>query len=197
MRTLLILCMTMCTLALSAQTEKGRFIISGQTSMDFFYGTDNTINFRPEGGTNSKTTYNVNIAPAVGYFVVDNLSINLQGSYSLQDGDYIEKMSQLTLMPSASYYFPIESKFRPFVSAGVGYATIAQFVPIEGSGVSRHSFNGLTWGVGAGVAFFINKYLSLDLSLEYSDVNTSYSGDSSVKMKISGVGGVIGFSLYI
>lgn len=197
MRTFFIACMLMTAAALSAQTEKGRFIISGQTSIDLSYTVDYTKNANSSSGQITQENYNINIAPAIGYFVADNFAISLQGDYLLQDGDYMEKMSQFTLMPSAMYYVPTAGKLRPLLSVGAGYANISQYIPITPTATSKHSFSGFTWGVAAGAAYFINRYISLDLSLQYSDINTSYSGDSSMKIKMNGIGGAIGFTLYL
>lgn len=197
MRLLLILCMIFATMALSAQTERGRFIISGQTSLDFSYSSDNTSHVSSSKGTITQESYSLNITPGVGYFVVDNFAVLLQTSYITENADYIDKMSQFTFTPSLSYYIPTGGTIRPFIIAGAGYANITQHIPIQNNATSRHSFSGYTLSVGLGAAYFINNWISLDLNVEYSDINTSYSGDSSLKIKMNGFSGAIGFSLFL
>lgn len=189
--------MIFATMALSAQTERGRFIISGQTSLGLSYSSDDTKNVRSTGGSISQQSYSLNISPAVGYFIVDNFALSLQADYEIQDADYEDKMSQFTIMPTALYYIPTKGVVRPFMTAGAGYANVTAHLPIAQSSTARHSFSGFTWGVGAGIAFFINRNISLDLSLQYLDINTTYSGDSSAKIKAHGFAGTVGFSLYL
>lgn len=189
--------MIFATMALSAQTERGRLIISGQTSLDISYSSGDTKNIRSSGGSIVQESYSLNISPTVGYFIVDDFALLLQADYEIQDADYKDKMSQFTIMPTASYYIPTKGVVRPFMIAGAGYANVTAHLPISESSTSRHSFSGFTWGVGAGAAFFINRNISLDLSLQYSDINTTYSGDSSAKIKARGFAGSVGFSLYL
>lgn len=197
MRTFMIFCLMAATMALSAQTEKGRFTISGQTSLGLSYSSDDTSNASNSQGSMSQESYSFNVSPAIGYFVIDNLALSLQADYKLEDADYIDKMSQFTIMPSVSYFIPTGRPVRPFASLGAGYADITQHLPINASSTQKHSFSGFTWGAALGVACFINNNASIDLSLQYSDVNTSYSGDSSMKIKQKGFAASVGFSLFL
>lgn len=197
MRTFMLFCLIISTMALSAQTEKGRFIISGQSSLGFLYSADDTSNPSSSQGTVSQNSHSFNLSPAIGYFVIDNLSIALQADYKLEDADFTTKMSQFTIMPSVSYYLPTDKPVRPFASIGAGYADITQYIPQSSSSNQKHSFSGFTWGGALGVACFLNNHLSIDLSLQYSDLNTSYSGDSSMKIKQNGFAASIGFSLFL
>ncbi len=195
MKSFLISLMILATMALSAQTERGRFMISGQTALDFSYLSDDTKNVRSTGGTIGQESYILNISPAVGYFVADNFAILLQGEYIKEDSDYENKMSQFSIIPSLSYYMPTNGPLRPFVMAGIGYANVTQYLPYNNT-TARHSFSGYTWSGGLGLAYFINNWISLSLSLQYSDINTSYSGDTSLKIKARGLGAGVGFSLF-
>ena len=197
MRTFMIFCLMVTTMTLSAQTEKGQFIISGQTSLGLSYSNDETSNPRGSGGTISQESYSFNVAPAFGYFVIDNLALSLQADYKLEDSDYVDKMSQFTIMPSVLYYLPTDKPVRPFASLGAGYADITQHIPISNSSTQKHSFSGFTWGAAVGAAYFLNNYVAIDLSLQYSNINTSYSSDSSMKIKQNGFAASIGFSLFL
>lgn len=79
MKTFIISCMLIAVTALSAQTEKGRFIISGQTSLDLSYVSNTSSNINSNKGSSTQETFSLSIAPAAGYFVADNFAVVLQG----------------------------------------------------------------------------------------------------------------------
>jgi outer membrane autotransporter protein len=95
------------------------------------------------------------------------------------------------------YYLLPESKIHPFIQAGFGYANVSQEMSIGAGDTSVESFNGNAWGVGIGVAFMLGDKISLDLNLEYAEVNARYSDDSTIKFQTKGLGALIGFSIYL
>ena len=183
---------TCVTLSMSAQTEKGKFIISGSTAADLSYVSEDII-----GDSGGDIKLNLNISPAVGYFVIDNLVIGAQASFAYLDSDLNDKSTQFTFMPTAQYYLPFGSVLRPSIQVGAGYVNLSQSVPISNNSTSRHSFGGFTWATAVGLSYFINNSISLDLGVQYADINASYSGNTSVKVKTKGIGGTIGISLYL
>lgn len=174
-----------------AQTEKGKFMVSGRSSLDLTYSKT-----KFEGTNLTQDTYNFTVAPALGYFVIDNLGVSLQTSYGVKDGKTDNQMSQFAIMPGVVYYVPTGSVFRPFVQLGGGYVNISTKTPLASGGKATNSFNGYTWAGGVGIAFFVKKNISLELAGQYASVRTSFSGDSSIQMNIDGFGGSIGFSLF-
>ncbi len=54
----------------------------------------------------------------LGYFVIDNVSIGGQATFSIADGDYQSKTTEFILMPTVAYYFPTKKMIRPFVALG-------------------------------------------------------------------------------
>lgn len=187
------------SLPLSAQTEKGNFVISGRSSFDFAYvsnrvkGENVTLDERYALDVDS---YTLKITPSFGFFVIDNLALGGEVSYSFSDGDYQNKSTQFVIMPTATYYIPIGKVVRPLVTAGAGYANISQEVSINSSSSATKSFNGFTWGAGLGAAFFVHHNISIDLLAQYIEIYANYSDDSSVKFSTKGLGGSIGLSVY-
>ena len=107
-----------------AQTEKGRYLVSARSSLDFNYSKSNvqgSLVF-PEG--QSQTDYTFSISPAVGTFVIDNLAFTFQISYAMKDGDTDDFTSQLSVLPGLLYYVPTGVMVRPFLQVGGGYVDV-------------------------------------------------------------------------
>lgn len=179
-----------------AQTEKGRFMASGRSSLNFTYSKMNLNGRNISGADKSEDTYNLTLSPAIGYFVINDLAVSLQASYNINNGKMENQMSQFAIMPGVIYYVPTNAVVRPFVQAGGGYVTISTKTPLSSGGFATQSFNGYTWAGGVGLAFFVKDNISIELAGQYASVRTSFSGDSSVKMNINGFSGSIGFALF-
>lgn len=184
---------------MSAQTEKGKFSISGRSSMEgaYFsnrvYGANIDISDREAMDLDG---YSITITPSIGYFVIDNLSVGGQASFSITDGDYQSKTSQFILMPTVAYYIPTRKPVRPFVALGAGYANVSLEMAMQGAQAESMSFGGFTWAGGLGAAFFVSNNISIDLMAEYAEVSARYSTDSSYKYSTKGLGESVGLSVY-
>lgn len=184
-------------LTLSAQTEKGKFSLSGSSSMSGAYFSNRVFG----DGINSKDKeatdldgYSITITPSIGYFVIDNLSVGGQVSFTITDGDYQNKACQFILMPTVAYYIPTGKPVRPFVALGAGYANVSIELGVNGAKAGSMAFGGFTWGGGAGAAFFVSDAVSIDLMAEYAEVSARYSKDSSYRYSTKGLGGSVGLS---
>lgn len=176
--------------AITAQTEKGKFSISGRSSIEGAYFSNRVY------GDNISTTvreamdvdgYSFSITPSLSYFVIDNLSIGGQATFSITDGDYQSKTTEFIFMPTVAYYIPIEKVVRPFVALGAGYANVS---------MESMSFSGFTWAGGVGAAFFVSNNISIDLMAEYAELSSKTSDNSNYKYSTKGLGGSIGLSVY-
>ena len=169
------------------QTEKGKWTVSGNTSLQIL----NT----GESGYDNKT--NITLNTSAGYFVINNLAIGVSFAAVSQEGysaisiihtepngwqsikQEIHHVS-ISVLPTATYYFPTASKIKPYIQAGIGYGTTK---------ISFNFTDGLALGGGGGIAYFINKNVSLDFGLQY--LRNDYDGSI-----YSTFGGVVGFSLF-
>ena len=179
-----------------AQTERGKFAVSGRSSIDFIYSNTKFKGSSIQGSEATGETYNFNIAPGLGYFVVNDFGISLQTSYAISNGNTDSQMSQFSVLPGVIYYVPTGSIVRPFVQAGGGYVNISTKIPLSSGGKATNWFNGYMLAGGVGVAFFVRENISIELAGQYASVKTSFSGDSSIKMNMDGFSGSIGFSLF-
>lgn len=149
----------------SSPTAKGRMVVSGSTRLSYSsvkneadYG-----NFKSDNDMNE-----FNFKPSIGWFVADGFAIafNIDYESSKQEDDGDEyKESTLMVGPSVRYYFG-SSNIKPFIQ---GEYMFGNYKQENNDYDSKTKING--WGLGAGVAFFLNQHISLDLGLGYANIN--------------------------
>lgn len=190
---------------ISAQTEKGSFIISGQTNLGF---ASTTVKYKNDGQTfDGPKTNTFNISPSVGYFVINNLALGVALDFNssttkLKTGTVIESpddpifingtketQTTLSIIPNATYFFS-EGKTRPFLSAGLGLGNNKYKSNVNGSS----SMNGLVWTANGGFIFLIAPSVSIDLGLGYA--NYSFKNDG-VKINSGAFGANAGISVFL
>lgn len=176
----------------SAQTEKGAWVVSGKTGLGF-----NSISTTVKKAGNESTTgpkvNTFSIAPSVGYFVIPNLAVGLELNYMNVSTKYDNQESTnstLGLLPNATYYFPTGSEFRPYLGAGVGYGS--------NKDNDNESVNGLLWGVKGGFVYFLNSNIGLDLGLGYNQFsNTQTISNVEYKTNVGTFGVNAGISIFL
>lgn len=152
------------------QNEKGNFLIGGQTGSSYSV-TTTSVKAGTWSGAYSKS-WNIGFTPLVGYFISKNLLAGLQvpmsagGSKQVSTND-IYKTSSIEFIPFIRKYFGT-SKLRPFIFGAIG----SGLGRAEGSGPSYSSpsttrYFLFTWETGGGAAFFLNEFISVDLSIGY------------------------------
>lgn len=179
----------MSTLAFS-QTEKGNLIVSGKTSLEFVRTSSNTSYSGTTNPLGSSEMDSFEFMPAIGYFVANNFALALSATYSHSVVN-VYKSNELVLMPTIMYYFPLESSFRPYVQAGIGYAKAT-----EKTDFRTDSYSGPAFGGGLGLAYFINENISIDLGVELTRTKLTYSEDNNLKTTGDNLGSAIGFTLF-
>lgn len=202
---------------ITAQTEKGTFIISGQTGIGF---NSTTVKYEYAGQTSDGPKTNAfNISPSVGFFIIDNLAISIELDYKTATTkqqilipsntvgagfipiDSKSKETTLSIVPTVTYFFS-KGKARPYINAGMGFANINQEInsygSIEGDGefISSSKINndGLVWGAGGGLAYFITNTISFDIGLAYAKYTYE---EEDVKVKTGALGANIGISVFL
>ncbi|MEY0177709.1 outer membrane protein [Providencia rettgeri] len=128
--------------------------------------------------------------------------VDQYGSYT---NDAKNQIKLNTLMVNAYYDFKNESSFTPYLSAGLGYASVNQKTTLSDSYIhatnpayndsesnSRsHTSNNFAWSIGAGVKYAMNDNFDLDFSYRYLDAGKAsvsynengYNLESKVKVK--------------
>jgi len=121
---------------LSAQTNKGKFLLGELSTIDLtFAGTPtsmtlgwSTYKSKSDSGNEDNSDrpkeFSINLTPKFGYFVINNLVVGLDISIGYNhanshDGDIISKTTEFGVGPFLRYYIPTQ-KILPF--AEVNYS---------------------------------------------------------------------------
>ncbi|MDD2797964.1 MAG: outer membrane beta-barrel protein [Bacteroidales bacterium] len=150
-----------------SQTEKGRFTLTGGSTLQM-------SSITAESKDNSVSSFQ--LKSGIGYFVANDVSLGMYGSYISQS-----TYSEWYLIPAVGLYYPLKDNFKPFAQVGLGYSNIS---------LNSETIGGYSFVCAGGVAYFLNKNVSIDFGVQYQ--RSQY--DSS---KLSTVGGIIGFSIYL
>ena len=173
----------------SSPTAKGKIIVSGSSSLGYSSMTNETRGNSGYGGSlNSKEDINqFDFKPSIGWFIADGLAIAIimDYTYTKQKNSIDEYSSSILMLgPSLAYYFG-SSNIKPFIQGEYLFGT-SKFD-------SKYKING--WGLGAGIAFFMNQHISLDLGLGYASVSGE-NDDDNYKSTVKGVAFMGGISVY-
>ena len=193
---LLIAAIAVCGMtSVNAQTEKGNWTFGGSSTFSFNSNTQKSEFDGDELEGETKIS-NINFSADAGYFVIDNLSVGLEFMVSSSKETYEEsgdesefKSSSFAVLPQATYFFRSDSDIAPFVGAKVGYM-------YAGGEEDINKYSGLAFGANAGLAYFINSNVSIDLMVEYLNASLSNKEESDFVQKNSAIGAGIGFSIY-
>lgn len=181
-----------------SQTEQGKFVISGATSLQFM---NRTIEYEYEGSSIGESkTNSFSILPSVSYFVIDNLAIGLFADFtsvSQDDSRGKIKSKSIILLPSALYYFAVKGDLKPVAQVGLGYGTITSESESGYFSEFKSKESGLAVNFGGGVAYFINEFVSLNFGLAYTMANLKDSDDSDYVMKHADFSAKVGISVFL
>lgn len=172
--------------AMNAQMEKGSWIVSGKTGIDF---NSSTSKYTAQGNSiDGPEVSTFTITPSIGYFVISNLAIGVDLGFnstkttfknSTLGVDYTDKSSTFTFLPNATYYFPTASKVRPYLGAGVGYGSLTGYNEITDT---DDTTGGLLWGVKGGLVYLVNSNIGLDLGAGYNSFTVKQT-EQNVELK--------------
>lgn len=182
--------------AINAQTEKGKWMVSGATGLQFGSLTTKQVYDGYSGGKMKTSTFS--LMPSVNYFVMDNLAVGLGLSYtsSTQKGNsYKDTTSSTILLPNAIYFFPLEGNIKPFAQIGAGYASVVY--EYSGGGDSdEEKFAGFVYNLGGGVAYFVQENITFNFGLSYTGGNLENDNYSNNEIKQSNFAANIGISVF-
>jgi len=186
----------------NAQMTKGDWVVSGNTGFGFNNVTT-TVKAGGESADGPKVS-TFSITPSVGYFVIDKLAVGIDLGLTSATTKYEGTKATTTsfsVMPTATYYFANDSKFVPFLGAGIGYASVKNKGEMNVLGVSASdetTTDGLAWKVKGGVTYMATQSLGINLGVSYdqfSNKQTIMNTDVKTNVKTFGVN--VGFSYFI
>ncbi|WP_461149174.1 outer membrane beta-barrel protein [Spirosoma pulveris] len=144
----------------SAQTEKGRWTV-GATVGNFTYSKKDVY-----------SSFSASLTPSVGYFAVNNLEVGTGVPFSLSTSKYVNQNGNIRnsgtsigLSPYVRYYVG-SAKLKPFVGLAYGYSWTRIRNRDSGQDTKGNGFTS-TLTPTIGVAYFINRSVALNASLNY------------------------------
>jgi outer membrane protein len=159
-----------------AQTKKGNFALSGKTDLNFLF-SKNQVKMDSVKFAGSKTNQ-FGISAGMGYFVADNFMVGVSGTYSYIYSNMENVNNQygsqnitttLGIVPQVTYYFPMDGKLRPSVSAGAGYVWLRERDSrVTDNNNLANSLSGVSLTGAAGISYFINQSVSFDFGMQYT-----------------------------
>lgn len=186
----------------NAQMTKGDWVISGNTTLGF-----NNVSTTIKAGGESVDGPKVNtfsVTPSVGYFVIDKLAVGIDLGFTTATTKFEGLKATTTnfsVMPTGTYYFTNDSKFVPFLGAGIGYASVKNKGTGDFMGAptsNETTTDGLAWKVKGGVTYMATQSLGVNLGVSYdqfSNKETYMNTDVKTNVKTFGVN--VGFSYFI
>jgi outer membrane protein len=185
-----------------AQTEKGRFVLSGKTGLNFLFthittGVDNV-----QTGKSKSNEYDYTLG--AGLFIADNLSFGVAGTYSynyskIESESIIQNITQsFTIIPQLQYYFQLEGKLKPVVFMGGGYVWLQERDSRVATTFSSniYTLSGPSLAGGAGFSYFVTPCVSFDLGIQYSYAKLKDKLGSEQFQKEKQVAGTMGVSVF-
>lgn len=178
-RNLLIIVACLIAGTLNAQTEAGKILVGGSTSLGF---DAVTYKYKSDDGdgTDGKGI-NFNLSPEAGYFVMDGLAVGLAFDFSVStfkaDGtEFKNSASTVVASPFVKYYYGT-SNIKPFASASIGFGGITfkdkfdETTETEKTGV-------FGFGLGVGAAMFMNDNVAFELGVGFNSASLKEKDDN-------------------
>ena len=169
----LILLISSVPFVLGAQTNQGGLLIGTSTQvagspLSLFESTPTVAGFA-YSSTKSKADeyesdadkyFSFNISPQIGYFIVDGLALGVTSNVAyLKYKEDEDALVSYAFGPLMRYYFNVE-RFKPFIQGSACFGQLRYS--------SDYKSNLSDYGGGAGVAFFVNDKVSIDMFAGYN-----------------------------
>jgi outer membrane protein len=188
-----------------AQTQKGSFVLSGKTGLNFLFSKVTTGTDSVTAGKSKSNEYD--FALGAGYFVANDVSIAVSGAYSYNyskiEQGYLNNGTQtitqsLSIVPQVQYYFPVYGKLKPSIALGAGYAWLQQRDSRVTENYNKvYELSGASFYGGVGVSYFITQSVSFDLGFQYSYMKLKDKLGSEQFQKQNQVAGTMGISVFL
>lgn len=187
-----------------AQTQKGNFVLSGKTGLNFLFSKITTGTDSVQTGKSKSNEYDFTAGAA--YFIANNVSVGISGTYSYNyskiESGYINTGTQnitrsFTIIPQVQYYFPVYGKLKPSAAMGAGYAWLQQRDSrVTENNNKVYELSGASFYGGLGVSYFITQSVSFDLGFQYSYTKLKDKLGSEQFQKQNQLAGTMGVSVF-
>ncbi len=152
-----------------SQTEKGKIYVGANSNFNFTTSNTDSYSDMINTGANNEFTQ-IHLNTEIGYFLVDNFVTGVNANYSSVKQKNINATKTYTISGFAKYYF-LEKAFKPFIRLSYGYGKLNyRLVGVSGATgfyYAKVKPSITTLKVGTGFAYFFNKTIGLDFSINY------------------------------
>ncbi|MBZ9651543.1 outer membrane beta-barrel protein [Psychroflexus montanilacus] len=160
------------SLSLSAQINKGNWLVGGSATFAYSESKPNDIS--------DSRSFNINLSPRVGYFFWDRLAFGLRANFTRSRTERetnTNRFNRYFTAPFARYYILESDKIlNPFVESSYGFDAI-------------NSDNSREFTLSGGLAVFVNKNISYEASLNYiNTINPSNERNKGSQTVLLGIG---------
>ena len=170
-----------------AQFNQGRMLVGGAVAFSSLTTKDDAVS------TDTKST-SLSLTPNVGYFVIDNLALGLDVSFTTQkdtQGASTSKSTGILAGPFVRYYL------KPGIFFQGEYQFGSEKFTFEGAPFSGEFKENLSaWALSVGYAWFLNDHIAIEPMISYKSVSANEK-DVDYKATNSGLNIGIGFQIYL
>ena len=153
--------------------ERGNFMIGSTIGFSTAKSKVTSGSIDSEG----LTAQQINVAPSVGYFVLDNFALGLGADYTLnsvtEPGQDKTTDSDLLFGPFARYYLPIGDNVAFFLAGNFGFGNSKDEQTIGGDKQSIET-NVFAVGAGPGLTVFSRGGFAIEAILKYNYANSKF-----------------------
>lgn len=167
-----------CVVASSQVLDKGNFMIGSTVGFS-------TANSKVSTGgeeTEGLTAQQFNIAPAIGYFVLDNFALGLGADFTLnsvtEPSQDKTTDSDLLFGPFARYYFAVGDNVAVFLVGNFGFGN-SQDEQLVGENKQKISTNIFAVGAGPGITVYSKGGFAIEAVLKYNYANSKFDTENA------------------
>lgn len=151
---------------ISAQVSQGNWLVGGNAS--FSYAESKS------GSNNPYKAFIIDLAPNVGYFVIDQLALGTKVNYrrnQSESNDIKNTFESMNISPFARYYILESDKMvNPFLESSYRFGVF-------------ESDNTQELSIGGGLAIFVNENIAYEIALNYVDTRLKNFENNTTKFQ--------------
>lgn len=179
-RILLSAILVLAVFSVYSQTEKGRVLLSGSSSISYSSQSVEAKQGSQSADIGKQT--DISISPSFGVFVANGLAIGgtidyAESTFKPDGGDKITSSSTL-VGPFVRYYFG-NNKSKPFLSGEMAFGN-GEFFGLK--------MNTMGYAIGGGIAIFVSESAAIELGAGYSVLNMEPKDTSNGNFEVESGG---------
>lgn len=161
------------TASVAQLLEQGNFMVGSTVG----FSTANSKVTSGGAGSEGLSAQQVNVAPAIGYFILDNFALGLGADYTLnsvtEPGQDKTTDSDLLFGPFARYYFSLGDNVALFFTTNFGFGN-SKDEQIVGENKQSIETNVFAIGAGPGLTVYSRGGFAIETIFKYNYANSQF-----------------------